>query len=90
MVFSPKGSAAPRHPVPGFLAAVPTPFHVYNEAAALEDAISLQEGLFSGLRGVELFYSVKTNPLLPLLRALLARGWGLEVVGSENLAQAVA
>jgi len=90
MVFSAKGSTAPNHPVPGFLAKYPTPFHVYNEAAALEDAAALQEGLFSGLRGAELFYSVKTNPLLPLLSSLLAKGWGLEVVGNENVAQAVA
>jgi diaminopimelate decarboxylase len=78
-------SAAPQNPVPDFLAKYPTPLHIFWESLALEDARELKKGLFSGLSTPELYYSVKTNPLIPLLRALLAEGWGMEAVGEENL-----
>jgi diaminopimelate decarboxylase len=90
MSFSSGGSAALQLPLPDFLAKIATPFHVFSAAPALEDAAELEKGLKSGLSGVELFYSVKTNPLSPLLHALHNRGWGMEVVGTENIAAALA
>lgn len=90
MNFSSGESTASHHPLPGHLAKFRTPFHVFFEKEALEDARELQNGLKSGLPAAELFYSVKTNPLLPLLRSLLAEGWGMEVVGPENLRAAIA
>lgn len=58
----------------------PTPFHVYNESHALEDAKALSEGLRHFLPTLELYFSTKTNSLVSLLKAMLAEGWGLEVV----------
>ncbi|HEY8278132.1 MAG TPA: hypothetical protein VIH99_00825 [Bdellovibrionota bacterium] len=87
MSFSSGGSAA-QLPVPGYLANCPTPLHIFYESLALEDARELKTGLFSGLPRAELYYSVKTNPLPPLLKCLVADGWGLEVVGSSNMAAA--
>jgi diaminopimelate decarboxylase len=82
-------SGAHRYSLPGHLADHPTPLHVFFEKEALEDASELEKGLKSGLPGAELFYSVKTNPLLPLLRGLVRLGWGLEVVGEENFRAAL-
>lgn len=59
---------------------IPTPLHVYSHSLAIEDAKALSAGLKRALPAVELYYSTKTNSLLPLLRGLLAEGWGLEVV----------
>jgi len=65
MSISSGDSAAAGHPLPGHLAKFPTPFHVYKEQEALEDARALKKGLKAGLSGLELYYSVKTNPLIP-------------------------
>lgn len=74
-----------QYPVPDHLAKYATPLHVYREDLALADAAELRDGLLKYLPRAELYYSVKTNPLTPLLRALTAQGWGLEVVGGENV-----
>lgn len=71
-------------PVPAHLAAYPTPLHVYYEENLLADATELEEGLKSTLPESRLYYSTKTNSLLPILKALLGRGWGLEVVGPKD------
>lgn len=80
----------PPTPIPAHLAAYPTPVHVYYEDNLLADATELEEGLKSSLPEAALYYSTKTNSLLPLLKALVAKGWGLEVVGPRDRAQAVA
>lgn len=77
-------------PVPAHLARYRTPVHVFHEDNLLADAAELEEGLKSSLPGAALYYSTKTNSLLPLLRALVARGWGLEVVAPKDRKQAVA
>jgi diaminopimelate decarboxylase len=59
---------------------LPTPFHLYSESRALEDAKDLAAGLRHFLPNLELYYSTKTNALIPLLKAFLSQGWGLEVV----------
>ncbi len=78
----------PQPPIPGHLANYPTPLHIFYESYLLADAGELEEGLKSTLPGTELYYSTKTNSLLPLLQALVKKGWGLEVVGPKDRAQA--
>jgi len=75
--------------IPGHLAKYPTPLHIYYEKYLVADARALEEGLKSTLPNAELFYSTKTNSLLPILKALLLTGWGLEVVGPQDHARAL-
>jgi diaminopimelate decarboxylase len=70
--------------LPAYLAKYPTPFHLYYENRLAEDASALERGLRESLPNLALYYSTKTNALLPILRFLLAQGWGLEVVGPAD------
>lgn len=74
--------------LPAHLAKYPTPFHVYYENRLKEDAEALKRGLTIALPQARLFYSTKTNSLLPLLRCLLRMGWGLETVCAGDRRQA--
>ena len=75
-------------PVPPHLARYRTPVHIFHEDNLLADAAELEEGLKSSLPEASFYYSTKTNSLLPLLRALVARGWGLEAVAPKDLQNA--
>lgn len=71
--------------LPEFHSSYPTPLHIYYERRLLEDASNLETGLRKKLSKLKLFYSTKTNSLISLLKALVAKNWGLESVCSGDL-----
>lgn len=75
--------------LPQQLGQYPTPLHIYYENRLLADAEAVAVGLQSQLPEAEFFYSVKTNSLVPLLQALVAKEWKFEVVSGSDVKNAL-
>lgn len=71
------------------LASAPTPFHVYFSDYLKEDAKALQAGIREYLPDAVFSYSVKTNPLVRLLKDVHSLGWEMQALTDADLQTAL-
>lgn len=74
--------------LPGLARSLPTPFYVYS-ASAMRDRLRGLRAAFAELP-VRLFFAVKANSNLAVLRTLHAAGAGMEVVSGGEIRRALA